>query len=221
MEEKKKAFELTTKWTDLTQAAVNRAEFVLHDEFLPRDWTYLDFKLLRKTLREPRFQTASQIAEAMNQARADRGSPRNVHWWRYSGDAHDDEYTAEEIIRAVKYLDWRLPGLRVKHSRAWTEADIEGIWRAFVLQEPLASLAKRLNAAGQFTVGKDKCVDFDRLSVEKIIDDKLQVVSEERLWSRLQIRSGVLPFFGIEWRGRKFGKDVAFSSDNGGNSGPI
>ena len=182
IEEKREAFGFASRWTDLTHATVDRVESILHDEVLPRDWTYFDFKILRKLLKEPSLQTASQIAEAMNAARSDRKSPRYIHWWRYGGPAHEDEYTADEVIRAVKYLDWRLPGLRVKHSRAWTEGEIKGIWLAFDLHEPLATLAKRLNSAGQFTVEKGGLVNFDRLSIEKIIDDKVQVVSQDRLW---------------------------------------
>ena len=221
IEEKEKAFGLASKWTDLTRATVDKVESTLHDEILPRDWTYFDFKILRKLLKDSSLETASQIAKAMNEARLDTESPRYNHWWRCGGFAHEDPYTANEVIRAVKYLDWRLPGLRVKHSRAWTESEIEGIWRAFNQHHSLAAFASKLNKGSQFTVGQEGWVNFDRLSIEKIIDDKLQVVAQGRLWEQLQIRGEVLSFFGIEWRGRKFGKDVPFSDDNGGNSGSI
>ena len=217
IEEKEKAYGLAFKWNDLTMPIITDIESCLQNEILPRDWTYLDFKILRKMLKKPDLQNAAQVADAMNQARSDQKCPIHMQWWRRGGAAGENKYTAEEVTRAVKYLDWRLPDLRVKHSRAWTEAEINALYIEFKLNEPLATFARRLNPAGQFSVGEHGWVDYNRLSVEKILDNKLQFVAQDRLWGHLQLRPEVLTFFGIEWKGREFGDDVPFSSDDLGS----
>ena len=218
IEEKERAFGLAFEWNDLTQATITDVESSLQNDILPRDWTYFDFKILRKMLKEPDLKTASQIADAMNQARKDKKCKIHMPWWRRGGAAEDNGYTAEEVIRAVKYLDWRLPDLCVKHSRAWTEDEIEAFYLSFKLDESLAAFTRRLNPSGQFSVGENGWVDFDRLSVERILDDKLQVVAQNRLWCHLQLQPEALAFFGIEWKGREFGDDVPFSGDTSGST---
>ena len=163
----------------------------------PCEWTYLEFKLLRKELAASHDIDYEIVAGHMNHARENRHYV-NKQWWRPGR-----KYTSDELRLATRLLSWRLPNLNVRASAAWFGVEDREFLASYSLCQSLSRLTNTLSSPpGQYLPNARNEVAYDRLSVERHVDVMLRNMSTAELKKRYDLNPLDLEFFGILGNGR-------------------
>ena len=169
----------------------------------PCEWTYLEWKLLRKELSPSCEVDYERAAQNMNKVRKS-AKFKGKDWWRFGGS-----YTSDELRLATRHIFWRLPNLNVRASAAWFGVEDRQFAASYQLCQSLSRLVQSLSAPlGQFKPESRNEVPYDRLSVERHIDVMLRNLLEGELKDRYNLSPSDLEFFGVLGSGCGLGPAV-------------